>query len=286
MTASEIAKKLTEGGIDPDTARFEARLLIEHIMKITPAQILADPGRDYDCKELCEAAEKRASRYPLQYIIGQWEFCGLPITVDENCLIPRPDTEITAERAIELMPDGGRYLDLCTGSGCIAAAVLTYTKAKRSSGYAVEICPAAAELAKRNIASLGLSDRCDVIIGDASADLFADMQPDEYFDIITANPPYIAEDEMPSLEAELAHEPKIALTDGGDGLSLIRAIIEVYGKRLSADGVMIVEHGWKQHEAVAEIAESCGMSCTGLKDFGGNIRAAEIRRKTERCYIK
>lgn len=278
MTVLDIAKKLTEGGIDPDTARFESRLLVSHIMKITPAQILADPGRDYDCEELCAAVEKRASRYPLQYIVGQWEFCGLPIIVDENCLIPRPDTEITAERAIELMPEGGRCLDLCTGSGCIAAAVLTYTADKHTSGYAVELCPETAALAEKNIAALGLAERCEVIIGDASEDLFADRFPGEYFDVITANPPYIAEEEMPSLEAELAYEPKMALTDGGDGLSLIRAIIEVYGRRLAPEGVMIIEHGWKQHEAVAEIAGSCGMSCVRLTDFGGNVRAAEIRK--------
>jgi len=81
MTLSEIAKKLTEGGIDHEAARFEARLLVAHITKKTPAQILADPLADYDSPALIEAVEKRAGRYPLQYIVGEWEFCGLPIKV-------------------------------------------------------------------------------------------------------------------------------------------------------------------------------------------------------------
>lgn len=274
MTVSEIIKILIDGGIDPSDARFEARTLVSHIMGISQAVILAEPNRDYDSQTLADAVEKRRNRYPLQYIVGEWEFCGLPVIVNESCLIPRPDTEITAERAIEIMPANGKYLDLCTGSGCIAAAVLTYTKDKNSSGYAVELCPDTAEIARKNIAALNLSDRCTVVTGDATIDLF----PDEKFDVITANPPYVTRDEMISLEPELAFEPRIALTDDGDGLSIIRAIVQVYGRKLNHGGRMIIEHGAFQAEAVEMIAVECGMGYRKLVDFGGNDRAAEIWR--------
>lgn len=274
MTVSEIVKILTDAGIDPQDARFEARTLVSCLTGASPAQILADPNRDYDSKKLADAVGKRAERYPLQYIVGEWEFCGLPIIVNESCLIPRPDTEITAGRAIELMPMNGRYLDLCTGSGCIAAAVLTYTKDKNSSGYAVELCSDTADTARENIAVLNLTDRCTVVTGDAAIDLF----PDETFDIITANPPYITSDEMKKLEPELSFEPRIALTDENDGLSVIRAIVQVYGHKLNPDGTMIIEHGASQAEAVKKIAREYGMNYKKLKDLSANDRAAELTR--------
>lgn len=272
MNLSEIIKTLTDAGINQSDASFEARTLVSCITGVPQARILADPDRDYDSAELAEAVACRAQRYPLQYIVGEWEFCGLVIKVNETCLIPRADTEIVAERAIGLMPDNGRYLDLCTGSGCIAAAVLEYTKDKNSSGYAVELCHDTADTARGNIASLALDDRCTVVEGDASGDLF----PDETFDIITANPPYVTREEMTCLEPELSFEPRIALTDEKDGLSLIREIVRVYGRKLNPGGRMIIEHGASQAESVERIAAEFGMKYKKLVDFGGNDRAAEI----------
>ena len=274
MTLDQITKTLRDAGIDD--ARHESLLLLEAFAFVPRALALADRGRDYDDPALLRAVEKRARRYPLQYILGQWDFCGLTLRVTENCLIPRPDTEIIAERAAELLPVGGRFLDLCTGSGCIAAAVLHLTAGKNTSGIAVELCPETADLARENLDNLGFGARCTVLTGDATRGLFPE---DETFDVIVSNPPYIAEDEMATLAPELGYEPRIALTDGGDGLSLIRAIVRIYKNHLAPGGVLLIEHGWKQGEDVREIVESEGLCYRGIPDYGGNLRAAEISKK-------
>ena len=270
MTLSEIAEILSGAGIED--GKFEAGLLISHFAGVSRASMLADPKRDYNAPGLEDAVKKRAQRYPLQYILGTWDFMGLTFTVNENCLIPRPDTECVTEAAITALPDGGRVLDLCTGSGCIIASVLHYTK--HTSGYAVELYPETADLARRNIAALGLSGRCTVITGDAAEDLFPEK---EKFRVIVSNPPYIAREEMETLEPELAHEPRAALTDEEDGLSLIGSIIRIYRHHLTEDGVMILEHGWQQSDAVGEIARQNGMTSQIIRDFGGNIRGCILK---------
>ncbi|MBP3368378.1 MAG: peptide chain release factor N(5)-glutamine methyltransferase, partial [Clostridia bacterium] len=120
MTLSEITKKLADAGIE--SARHEALVLIEAFEHVPRSRAIADFEADYTSEALISAVERRATRYPLQYILGEWEFCGLTFHVDENCLIPRPDTEILVEAAVRAMPKGGRLLDLCTGSGCVACA--------------------------------------------------------------------------------------------------------------------------------------------------------------------
>ncbi len=268
MTLHQIAKILNDAGIGD--GRFEAGLLIEHFTGTSRAAMLADPHRDYDAPGLEDAVNRRAGRYPLQYILGKWEFMGLTFTVNENCLIPRPDTECVTEAAIRCCPKGGRVLDLCTGSGCIAASILHYTE--NTTACAVELYPATADLARKNIADLGLSHRCTVITGDAATDLFPAT---EKFHVIVSNPPYIAKDEMETLEPELDHEPRAALTDENDGLSLIEPIIRIYKHHLTEDGTLILEHGWQQSEKVRRIAEENGLKCEIIRDLGGNIRGAK-----------
>lgn len=273
MTLAEISKKLSLSGIDDSD--FEASLLVCHFMNTSRASLLAD-GRtkDYSSPELEAAVEKRCTRYPLQYIIGKWEFFGLEFEVNENCLIPRPDTEILCEEAVKRLRRGGKLLDLCTGSGCIAAAVLHSTK--NTTGRAVELYPETAALAEKNIKNLGLADRCAVITGDACTDLFPDG---EKFDVIASNPPYVTAEEMRTLEPELDSEPAHALTDGGDGLSIIEAIVKIYSRHLSDSGVMLIEHGASQADAVKRIAEEHGMSCRCIKDYGGNDRCSVMEMR-------
>lgn len=269
MTLSEITKKLADAGIE--SAKYEALVLIEGFEKVPRARAIATPCADYTSEELARAVEKRATRYPLQYILGEWEFCSLTFEVDENCLIPRPDTELLVEEAVRAMPKAGRLLDLCTGSGCVAAAVISMADGA-STAVAVELMHGTAALARRNMARLGLSGRCTVI----EADLRDDVLGDEKFDVITANPPYISAEEMLSLEAELAYEPRVALTDEGDGLSLYEDIIRIYKDRLKPGGVMLLEHGYAQAEAVRAIAKKHGMACETLRDLSGNERVAVV----------
>lgn len=273
MTVLDITRRLTDAGIDPADARSEARLLVSYVTGKPASYLLANPMEDFDSPALAEAVGKRAERYPLQYIIGKWEFYGLPFAVNEHTLIPRPDTELIAEAAIRHSPANGRILDLCTGSGCIAAAIL----ANRTSanGIAVDLYPETLRAAEDNLTALGLNDRCTFVCGDATTDLF---DPSVTFDVIVSNPPYVTADEMTVLEPELAYEPEHALTDGGDGLSILEKIIELYKNHLAPDGVMILEHGWKQSDAVREIAANNGLTHEKIMDYGGNIRGAVLKR--------
>lgn len=273
MTLQEIRTTLSDAGIG--NAAREAEILIEAYTGIPRARLLANPrDMDYADPQLLAAVKKRSERFPLQYIIGTWDFCGLRFKVNENCLIPRPDTEVIVEQAVKSLQNNGKLLDLCTGSGCIAAAVLHFTQ--NTSGIAVELYPETAALARENIENLGLADRCDVLTGDATTDLF----PTEIkFDVITANPPYVTAEEMTELEPELAHEPEHALTDGGDGLSIIRDIVSIYKNHLTPHGCMIIEHGWHQGEAVEIIAQENGLTYTKLTDYGGNVRGAVMHER-------
>ncbi len=268
MTLSEITKILASSGIE--SARAEALMLVEAFEKIPRSRAIAEPGADYNSPALADAVKKRAARYPLQYIIGEWDFCGLTFEVSESVLIPRADTELLALEAVRAMPKGGLLLDLCTGSGCVAAAVLSMTDC---SAVAVELDGSAATLAARNIDRLGFGDRCRVVEADLRD--FA-LTSAEKFDVITANPPYISVDEMLTLEPELGFEPRVALTDGGDGLSLYGDIIRIYKDRLKPGGVMLLEHGYAQAEAVRAIAERYGMRCETLYDLSGNARVERV----------
>ena len=271
MTLSDITSLLSRAGIED--ARHEAMLIMSEYSGKSVAYLRADPTFDFTSPEMENTVARRAERYPLQYLFGKWEFCGLTFRVNENCLIPRPDTEVIVERAIKELPAGGSILDLCTGTGCIIGAVLKLSKNTR--GTAVELYPETADVARKNLASLGLND-VTVIEGDATSDLF---EPDTRFDVITANPPYVTADEMDELEAELMHEPSHALTDGGDGLSILRDIIHIYRHHLTPDGTMILEHGWRQGDEIKAIAESCGMTYKPIFDYSGHCRGAVLKNK-------
>lgn len=265
MTLREIEKRLMVSGIDG--AMHEALLIAEHFTNKSAALLLAEPDADLGQAVPEDVLRQRCGRYPLQYLLGEWEFCGMPFKLTPDCLIPRPDTEILVEAAVKHLPKGGRILDLCTGTGCVLAAALKLSG--NTHGTAVELYPAVAEIARENFARFGLDVR--LTVGDATADLFGGA---EKFDVITANPPYVTADEMHGLEAELAFEPRTALTDGGDGLSIIREIIRVYGAHLSEGGVMLIEHGASQAAEVAVIARENGLTHSTLRDYGGHDRVA------------
>lgn len=279
MNIKETAARLSSAGISD--ALYEARLLASRFLSIPMSTLvmLNETKLDFFAgfDEFNAALEKRMTRYPLQYILGEWEFYGLPFYVNESCLIPRADTEVIAERAIEELKNSGSdriktYLDLCTGSGCIAAAVLK--NVQNAFGYCVDIESGAAALAEKNLARNNLCGRYRVIVGDACRDLFDSATK---FDLITANPPYISKDEMLSLEPELKYEPRIALTDSGDGLSFYGKIIRVYKNHLRPNGKLIFEHGSTQSDSVCETAREMGMTPEVIFDYGGRARGAVLR---------
>ena len=272
MTLRELTDRLRAAGV-PD-ADFDGLILASRFTGRSRASLMADRDADLVSPELEAAAVRRERREPLQYIIGEWEFMGLPFEVGPACLIPRQDTELLCRTAIERLPIDGRMLDMCTGSGCVAAAVAVIRPDAR-------ICAAdkyrdALDVAKLNCKKNGVTDRVDLFIHDVTEPIPADKG---LFDVIASNPPYIPAEELEKLEPELSFEPRYALTDGGDGLSLIRALFINCLPGLAPGGTIIVEHGADQGEAVRRIALEAGLAPRTLRDLEGRERvtAATIK---------
>jgi len=190
---------------------------------------------------------------PIQYIMGKSEFCGLDFIVNEDVLIPRPETELVVETAIDLVHGlrstvyGLTILDLCTGSGCIA---ISLTKAITDCKIvASDISEGALKIAEENAKVNGVFGKIELI----KSDLFKEIKGE--FDIITANPPYIAKDEFCELQEEVLREPNIALDGGPDGLDFYRRIIPGASGYLKSGGYLVMEIGFGQNAAVCKIIE-------------------------------
>ena len=274
MTYNEICAALAEAEIENN--RGEAAMLICHFCGINKAELLTRHDDDFASSELEEAVAKRCQRYPLQYILGIWDFCHETYRVTEDTLIPRQDTEKLVELAVKLIPEGSRFIDLCTGSGCIA--VSTLAARGDCQAVAVDLFEKTVEVARENAERNGVGDRVGFIVGDV---LFPDfMEALGRFDCILSNPPYIETRQIELLDEELSFEPEAALDGGDDGLTFYRAIIGSYGKYLRDGGIMLLEIGCDQAKAVGVIADSCGFGCEVYKDYGGNDRVAYL---TKRC---
>ena len=279
LTYREIAEMLEKGGVEG--ADFEASLLIEKLFGASPLEIRLDRGKSYESEALREALERRISGEPLQYILGEWYFYGLTFEVNENCLCPRPDTETLVETAIKLLPRGARFLELCTGSGCIPVSVCN--SRDDVCGVATDLFPKTLELAARNAENNRVGDRVSFV----KADVFdidfwicgegSELVPEGGFDAILSNPPYIPTKDIENLSKEVKREPLAALDGGEDGLDFYREIVDKYGALLKKNGAMIFEIGFDQAEHLEGIAKSKGYSIEIIKDLGGNDRVAVIR---------
>lgn len=272
MTLKETAKTLEAAGV-PD-AGFDAAELICRFENVSRA--LAMTG-DFSSEELFRAVERRKSGEPLQYILGEWDFMGFTFKVTPDCLIPRFDTEVLCGYLVENLPENGRFADLCTGTGCIAVAALKMRNDAAAS--AVELYPETISVAKENAETLGVSDRLELIL----ADVCTDCLSGEY-DIIVSNPPYVTSEEMKALPREVKFEPPHALTDGGDGLSVIRKIAEIYPRHLKEGGSLAIEIGSLQGEALRTIAEENSLTCQILRDTGNRDRVAVLKRKQKTAF--
>ena len=203
---------------------------------------------------------------PIQYIIGRTEFCGLDITVNEDVLIPRPETELLVDKVAAIARNNGqgiRVLDLCTGSGCIAIALT-----KRVSDCKInasDISDKALDVARLNASRHGVSDKISFF----KSDLFGNI--DDRFDIIVSNPPYIARFEFETLQKEVLREPRMALDGGEDGLDFYRKIVADAPDHLRPGGQVIFEIGFGQAGEVCKILQERGVfKVVGIeKDFNG-----------------
>ena len=271
MTYYEICARLTAAGIED--AQTDAALLLSCFGGISEATLPFRRDEDIDDPRLCEAVERRANHYPLQYIIGEWDFCGQTYEVNEHTLIPRSDTETLVEQALRLLPRGARFADLCTGSGCIAISTLCMRR--DTEAVAVDLFPETLAVAKRNAVRNGVSDRITFM----EADVLAALPMEEgTLDAILSNPPYICTEVVKTLAPELAHEPEAALDGGRDGLDFYRAILRLHTPLLKRDGVILFEIGYDQGEELQSLAARYGFDCRIVRDLGGCDRVAVLTR--------
>lgn len=246
---------LAESGIE--NAGFEARQILEHI-GLSRMTILTEPSSDISedtARAAQEILQKRCSGYPLQYLLGEWEFFGLPFKVGEGVLIPRQDTETLVEVALEylrtLPEDKRTVLDLCSGSGCIG---ITLAKLANAKVTLVEKSDSALKYLKENVKLNGVKGLCRVVQGDV-LDSNADFGS---FSVIASNPPYLTKAEMESLQSEVRHEPEMALYGGDDGLYFYRQLVPQYKKSLESGGLLAVEIGDSMADEVMEIFAKSG----------------------------
>lgn len=274
MTYNEICMALAEAEIENN--RGEASMLICHFCNINQAELLLRRDEDFDSPELEDAVVKRCSHYPLQYILGFWDFCNESYRVTENTLIPRQDTEKLVELATKLLPENARFIDLCTGSGCVAISTLAARRDLRA--VAVDLFEETLAIARENAERNSVGERVGFIAADVlNPDFMSELGK---FDFILSNPPYIETQHVGLLDEELSYEPRAALDGGDDGLDFYRVIISSYGKYLSEGGKMLLEIGCDQAKAVAAICASNGYKCEVFKDYGGNDRVAFVSKQS------
>lgn len=224
-------------------------------------------------EELEKAVKRVENGEPLAYVIGEWYFYGLTFALNNDTLIPRPDTEHVVDHAIKLLPPSARFADLGTGSGCIAISILDNRQDTRA--LMCDISEGALKCAKKNADTVGVIDRADFML----CDMKKPCLDGELFDAIISNPPYIQSSVIDTLSTEVKHEPLRALDGGGDGLDFYRALFEVQAKSLKEDGLFILEIGYDQADDLRFLALHYGYECEIHRDYGGNDRVAVCKKQ-------
>ncbi len=262
--------QIANSQLKTEAAAFEAQLLLQYVLGVNRAWLIA---HEHDVLQpniqvVFEALlNRRLAGEPMAYIMGSREFYGLDLLVTPDTLIPRPDTETLVEAALAKISDSANQtiLDLGTGTGAIALAVAKHRP--KVNVVAVDASAAALEVAKKNAATLAitnvrlmLSDWFDALLG-------------ERFDLIVSNPPYIEQNDVHLTQGDVRFEPISALASGADGLDDIRHIVEHCLIYLKPQGWLMIEHGYNQADLVADLMAEAGLvSIKTIKDFGGNNR--------------
>lgn len=293
MTVGEAltwaVNKLEEFKI-PD-AREEAEFLLTHLLKRKRHELYLNPGlqlTDAEEDDFLSFIERRANREPAQYIAGETEFRGLAFKVTKDTLIPRPETELLIDEAVQaarsFKDKAITIIDLCTGSGCIAVSAAV--ELPESIVYATDISKAALKVAGENARRHGVEGRMIFIEGD----LFWPLRDTDFkgAHIVITNPPYVSESEKDSLVPEVKDfEPHAALFGGADGLAVIKRIIKKAPDFLLPGGYLIMEIGWDQADKVKGLFEADGRyeGIKVRKDYGGVERIVVGRRKASVSLI-
>jgi release factor glutamine methyltransferase len=262
-----------------DTPRLDAEILLAHSRgcpRIALYTQFDEPLSDPVRARMRELVQRRAQAEPVAYLVGHREFFSLDFDVTRDVLIPRPDTETLVMAALDAAKPLAepKILDLCTGSGCVAIAVAKNCPPARVT--ATDVSAAAIQVATENAAKLQVAGRVHFAVGD----LFAAVGPDDRFDIIAANPPYVTTSELESLAQDIRkYEPRSALDGGPDGLDVVRRIIGEAPSHLASGGQIFIEISSEQAAAVQALfaGNSHYADVRALKDLAGRLRVIAAR---------
>ena len=268
-TERETARRLEAKGLP--TAAVDAKLIVAHVLGVSPSGLALERRRVLTTAEqerVSVLAARRAAWEPLQYIVGEWGFRRLTLTVDDRALIPRPETETVVERCLALLEgrDAPRVLDVGTGSGAIALAIADEHPGARVTG--IDVSAEALSLARENSARTG------VAIELLEIDLLSGL-PGADWDLVVSNPPYVRPDEATGLAPEVVDwEPHVALFDAGHTETLVRAAAAV----LATGGALVLESYDERARAVADLLSRSGFSDVAVtRDLAGRDRVVEGR---------
>jgi len=259
-----------------DSPRLTAELLLAHALGCDRVKLYTDYDRPLNKEELATyraLVDRRARGEPTFYLLGAKEFFGRRFEIDARVLVPRPETELVAEAALERLPKDftGSVLDLCTGSGCLGLTLAAERPALKL--VATDASGPALSLARANARTLGLEARTELFEGD----LFAPLA-DRRFAMIVANPPYLESATIATLAPEVQREPRLALDGGPDGLLLIRRIVADAPGHLAPQGFLILEIGEGQGAALLELFKAGGfVDASVRKDLAGLPRIGLAR---------
>ena len=261
-----LATVLKMAPLDP----LENRILLCHALRLTRVQLVTQSERRLDQAEsdaLKALFARRLRGEPIAYIVGLREFYGLDFRVTPDVLIPRPDTELLVELAMERLPTGGALLDMGTGSGAIAVAIAH--SRPDAVVTALDASTAALAIARENAAAH--QTRVTLL----ESDWYGALAKDQRFAVIASNPPYIVEGDVHLSQGDLRFEPVDALTDHGDGLSDLRTIIDGAPAHLAPQGWLLMEHGYDQAAAVRALLAGTGfMDVQSWRDLAGIERVS------------
>ena len=268
MTVSEIYSKIKKTLLNSGNPDYscEAKLILEFVLGGRNLLLSADSMlSDSQLKQLEEIVQKRQNHYPLQYILGEWDFYKYTFKVGEGVLIPRSDTEILVEKAAQFLKDieNPQVLDLCAGSGCIGISIAK--DYPQSFVTLVEKFDSALKYLHQNV-KLNDAKNTKVLKGD----IFCGDGADKEYDLIVSNPPYIPPNEMNIISPETEYEPETALLGGEDGLKFYKEIIKNYKQSLKSGAMLGFEVGINEDAAVSELLKNAGFKqITVTKDLNG-----------------
>ncbi len=277
-----VAEYLGRKGVD--SPRLSAEHLLSHVLAKNRIELYTQFDRTVAEDQLTRLHDlvKRAGQHePIAYLVDKTEFYSLELNVTPDCMIPRPETELLAERAIEFLQvrSGPQIVcDLCTGSGCIAIAIAKNCPAARI--MATDISDDALKVAAQNVQKHQLDEQVELLCGDLFEPLTARLAGDR-LDLIVCNPPYVSAADYEALDRTVKHyEPKLALFAGTDGLDICRRVIQEAGAFLKPDAVLMLEIGFSQGRAIKELLEQTGTFAEIRieKDFQNHDRIAIAKK--------